>query len=560
MQTYRNIRRLNKIAVTLIRYGFGAVVTEMRVIPVLSSVERFFLTRRKGEGLLAAERLRLVLEELGPTFIKLGQIASTRADLLPPDWVDEFKKLQDAVPPFPFDDVKKTVEAALKSRLEHSFASFEERPVASASIAQVHFAVLRDGTKAAVKVKRPDIDRIIEADISVMRTFAGLLERYVPASRRYRPVEVVREFERVIKTEQDLTVEGANMARFLNLFKDNPDIQIPAVYWDYTAREVLTMERISGTPIDEVETLRSKGIDIKAVAVKGIEAFFRQVFDFGVFHGDLHPGNIFVRDDGVIIYLDFGIVGRLDRRSRKYLAEMLYHLVREDYHGMAAVHREMGLIGRDVSIEEFEDALREIAEPIYGRKLEEISISDLLMKLIQTARRFKMTLQPNLLLLQKSMVIIEGVGRQLYPDINMWEVAKPLIFRWMLNEKFSTEAFMKAGRDFAGNVAGSLANLPLNANSVLAKTLNDELRINFVHHRLDAVKEGLERAGAKIAAGLVVGSIVIAVSMSAVSEGNNGASFAGFPLIVWLVVTVAAITGIWLLRPSSKSSAGEDAD
>ncbi len=546
-QALRNIRRLNSIVVTLIRYGFGSLARDLRIFPpFFSALERIFVSK-KAQGLSTPVRVRLVLEELGPTFIKLGQIASTRADLLPPDWVEEFKKLQDMVPPVPFDEVKKVVETTLKSPIGAKFASFESAPVASASIAQVHFAELFDGSKVAVKVKRPGIESVIESDISVMHTIAGLLEKYVAASRRYRPKEVVTEFERVIRNEQDLSVEGVNITRFYNIFKDDAQVQIPQVFWDYTTEDVLTMERIYGTPIDEVETLRSKGVDIKEVAVRGIGVFFRQVFEHGIFHADLHPGNIFVRDDGAIIYLDFGIIGRLDHNLRKYLASMLYHLVRADYRRMAAVHRDMGLIGEDVNLSEFEEALRDISEPIFGRKLEDIDIPGLLMKLIQTARRFNMTLQPNLLLLQKSMVIIEGVGRQLYPDVNMWEVAKPLIFKWMTREKFSPKAVVEKGREKFEEIIETAFELPTNINTLVRRTLREEIRIGFVHHRLETVTDELENAGRRIGGGIIVASLVMGASIVAVLSQGPGL-FAGLPGLSWAGFIVAGVMGFRLFR------------
>ncbi|MEK7773933.1 MAG: 2-polyprenylphenol 6-hydroxylase [Deltaproteobacteria bacterium] len=551
--TLKNIRRLNKIAVTLIRYGFGGFVAEMRVFPAFFSVlERLFVSRKKAEGLSVPERIRLVLEELGPTFIKLGQIASTRADLLPPDWVGEFKKLQDMVPPVGFEEVKGVMESSLKAPLESKFRSFDPVPVASASIAQVHFAELLDGTEVAVKVKRPGIGRVIESDISVMDTVAGLLEKYVPASRRYRPKEVVSEFSRVIKSEQDLSIEGVNIKRFSTMFKDDPTIQIPKVHWDYTTEDVLTMERISGTPIDEVDKIKAAGLDVKRIAVRGIEIFFKQVFDYGVFHADLHPGNIFVRDDGVIIYLDFGIIGRLDRDLRKYLANMLYCLVRSDYYRMAAVHREMGLIGEEVSLHEFEEALRDISEPIFGRSLERIDVSGLLMKLIQTARRFNMVLQPNLLLLQKSMVIIEGVGRQLYPDINMWEVAKPLIYRWMAKEKLSPAAVYGRGKEAASEFFNSALELPVHVNTLAKMALKEELKIGFVHHRLDPVTRELQNAGIRIGGGFVVGAIVIAASVVAVFSGEDGMFVFGLPVLSFSGYIVAAVLGYAFFRNKEK--------
>ena len=546
-QALRNIRRLNRIVVTLIRYGFGSLARDLRIFPpFFSALERIFVSK-KAQGLSTPVRVRLVLEELGPTFIKLGQIASTRADLLPPEWVEEFKKLQDMVPPVPFDEVKKVVETSLKAPISSKFASFESAPVASASIAQVHFAELFDGSKVAVKVKRPGIERVIESDISVMHTLAGLLEKYVAASRRYRPKEVVSEFERVIRNELNLSTEGVNITRFYNIFKDDPQVQIPQVFWDYTTEDVLTMERIYGTPIDEVETLKAKGIDIKEVAVRGIGVFFKQVFEHGIFHADLHPGNIFVRDDGVIIYLDFGIIGRLDSDLRKYLASMLYHLVRSDYKRMAAVHREMGLIGEDVSLSEFEEALRDISEPIFGRKLEDIDIPGLLMKLIQTARRFQMTLQPNLLLLQKSMVIIEGVGRQLYPDVNMWEVAKPLIFKWMAKEKFSPKAVAARARRSSRSSSRRPSSCPTNLNTLLKRTLREEIRIGFVHHRLETVTDELENAGRRIGGGIIVASLVLAASVVSVLSPEPGFAL-GLPGLSWAGFIVAAFMGFRLFR------------
>ncbi|MBI5588441.1 MAG: 2-polyprenylphenol 6-hydroxylase [Deltaproteobacteria bacterium] len=542
-QTIKNLSRLNKIVVTLIRYGFGGMVTELKIVPFLSTIEKLLILRRKGEGLTVPVRIRLVLEELGPTFIKLGQIASTRADLLPPDWVEEFKKLQDMVPPVPFEEIKKVIEESLKAPLSSKFNSFEPVPVASASIAQVHFAELHDGTKVAVKVKRPGIEEIIGSDISVMYTIAGLIERYAPAFRRYKPREVVDEFSRVIKTEQDLSVEGVNMYRFHKIFNGDPTIQIPRVYWDFTRSEVLTMERISGTPIDEVEKIRGKGLDVKAIAVRGIEIFFKQVFEHGIFHADLHPGNIFVRDDGVIIYLDFGIVGRLDKDLRKYLASMLYHLIRGDYYRMAAVHRDMGLIGPEVNLSEFEEALRDISEPIFGRTLEQINISGLLIKLIQTARRFNMTLQPNLLLLQKSMVIIEGVGRQLYPDVNMWEVAKPLIYKWMYREKFSPTTVVEKGKDALGEFAEAAFELPRQMNTLLERTLKEELKVGFVHHRLDPLTDEINRAGKRIGAGFIIGALVIAASIYSVFAPPWAAKLFGVPVGTEAGYILAAFLG-----------------
>ncbi|MEE9542215.1 MAG: AarF/UbiB family protein, partial [Thermodesulfobacteriota bacterium] len=399
---YTNIKRLHEIVRTLIRYGFGSIVAEMNIVPYASALKKLFFFKRSASRESVPVRVRLMLEELGPTYIKLGQIASTRADILPPDWIEELKKLQDMVPHEKPEDIRRIIEKSLHKPVNSLFSSFNTLPVASASVAQVHYAELPDGTEVAIKVRRPHIKNIIEADISVMKQIAALMERYLPSYKRYRPVEVVNEFSRVIHRELDMKIEGANIDRFKKMFSGDERIQIPEVYWDYTSEEVLTMERLSGVPMDEIDLIEEKGLDIKEIAVNGLEIFFKQVFEFGLFHADLHPGNIFVRDDGVIVYLDFGIVGKLDHNLKKYLASTLYYLVREDYHQMAKVHRKMGLIGSHVNLVEFEEALMDITEPIHGRELEKINVSALLMKLIDTARRFEMSLQPNLLLLQKS--------------------------------------------------------------------------------------------------------------------------------------------------------------
>ncbi len=556
-RTVRNIFRLNKIAKTLIRYGFGGLVSELKLMPYFSFMERLFIVKRVKRGLSVPERVRLVLEELGPTFIKLGQVLSTRADILPPEWIEELKKLQDMVPPFPTEDARRVVERSLAGNLESKFASFEQEPIASASIAQVHYARLNDGTEVAVKVKRPNIEGTIEADISVMYTLARLLTRHVPASRRYRPTEVVDEFARVIHNELDFTIEGANASRFARIFEDDERVKIPRVYWNYTSHDVLTLERISGTPLDEVEKIKAKGIDTEKLAVAGLTSFFKQVFDYGIFHADLHPGNIFVRDDGVIIFLDFGIVGTLDRELRRYLANMLLYLVKQDYRKLALVHRQLGLIDKDVDLQEFEHALRDIAEPVFGQPLENINISTLLTKLIQTARRFRMKLQPNLLLLQKSMVIIEGVGRQLYPKANMWETIKPLIYKWIIKEKLSPKSHVDRGKEFAEELSSTLFDLPGQTHSLLSTTLKDELKIGFVHHRLENLSEDIHGVGKQIAGGIVAASLVLSACLYALFSRPGVWSIFEIPVLSIIGVVVAAAIGIKIYHSESRDRGGD---
>lgn len=522
------IKRLYAIIASLTKYGFGGLVRELHVFPMFSFFRKALMPKA-GRGLSVAERIRLVLIDLGPTFIKLGQVASTRADLLPYEWIEELKKLQDDVPPFEYSEVEKIIKRTTGATIEENYRSFDETPIASASIAQVHFAILKDGTEVAVKVRRPGIEETIDADVAVMYTVADLFIKYVPVAKRYRPLEVIREFSRVIHNELDLSVEGGNLTRFKKIFKDDEKVKVPEVYWKLTTTDILTMERIHGVPIDEVEAIEAMGYDIKEVAERGIQAFFKQVFEHGMFHGDLHPGNIFVGKQGEIIYLDLGIVGRLDRNLRRYLANMLFYLVKEDYRKMAIVHREMGLISKDVDIVHFEEALRDIAEPIFNRKLDEINISTFVMKLIMTAKKFQMKLQPDLLLLQKSMVIIEGVGRQLYPGINMWEVAKPLIYKWMIKEKASPKAILERSGESIEEIADATLSLPRQVNTTLDRLLREDLRIGFIHHKLDPLANEIDNAGKMVAYGFIVSSLILGSTIIGVFAGPEIPRYFGLP-------------------------------
>ncbi|MEE8575569.1 MAG: 2-polyprenylphenol 6-hydroxylase [Thermodesulfobacteriota bacterium] len=547
LNKYRNFKRIQRIFSVLIRYGFGGLVSELKILPYFSTIQKLLFFRRRGRGLSIPVRIRLVLEELGPSFVKLGQIASTRADVLPYEWIEEFKKLQDMVPAEPFDKVKRVIEKSLKAPITEKFATFEEKPVASASIAQVHLATLHDGTEVAVKVRRPNIENIIEADISVMQILADLAARYIPTARRYQPVAVVEEFARIIHREQDMNIEAANINLFRKLFKDEDRLQIPEVYWEHTSTEVLTMERIYGTPMDEIEKIQKLGLDVRQVAHDGIEIFFKQVFEHGIFHADLHPGNIFVRDDGVIIYLDFGIVGRLDRNLKKYLASLLYYLIKEDYYKMAVIHKDMGLIHKNVDIAEFEAALRDMSEPLIGRDLEHINMSTLLMQLFETAKKFDMVLQPNLLLLQKSTVIIEGVGRQLYPDINIFEVARPLIARWMIKERFSPKVVAGRKREELGDILDSITTLPALAGDFFDKAANEELKIGFVHHGLEGYTEEIKHAGKRIAWGALAAASVLGASILTAFSPEAAWRFLEIPALGWAgyILSIIFTIKVW---------------
>ena len=375
-------------------------------------------------------RLRLALEKLGPIFVKFGQMLSTRRDLLPQDVADELAKLQDQVPPFAFADVQKTVEAAFDSPLNTIYAQFDTECVASASVAQVHFALLHDGTPVAVKVLRPDIARTINQDLAILKTLAWLLQNVSSEGKRLKPLEVVVEFARHTQHELDLTLEAANCSQLARNFKDKR-LLIPEVYWDFCRKEVMTMQRMHGTPVSQIEVLRSKGLDISKLAHDGVEIFFTQVFRDGFFHADMHPGNIQVADDGRYIALDFGIMGTLNETDKYYLARNFLAFFNRDYRDVAVAHIESGWVPKETNVDELETCIRAICEPIFDKPLKDISFGRTLLSLFQMSRRFGVVIQPQLVMLQKTLLNIEGLGRDLDPNIDLWQSAKPFLKRWM---------------------------------------------------------------------------------------------------------------------------------
>ena len=382
-----------------------------------------------------AVRLRRALEDLGPIFVKFGQVLSTRRDLLPPDIADELARLQDNVPPFPSSEVIATLQRVYGRPIDQVFKRFDPEPRASASVAQVHFAELPDGTPVAVKILRPNIEHVIEHDLALMQTAAMLIERIWREGKRLKPREVVVEFDRTIHDELDLTREAANCAQLRRNFRGSPLLLVPEIYWDWTYTEVMVMERMSGVPIGRIDELVQNSIDLKRLSRAGVEIFFTQVFRDGYFHADMHPGNIFVAVDpanhGKYIALDFGIMGTLSDRDKSYLAQNFIAFFRRDYRRVATAHLESGWVPPDTRVDELEAEIRVVCEPIFDRPLKEISLGKVLVQLFKASRRFNVEIQPQLVLLQKTLLNVEGLGRQLDPDLDLWVTAKPFLERWM---------------------------------------------------------------------------------------------------------------------------------
>ena len=430
--------RLLVIIFVILKFGLDDFIAEHITLKPLHALIKCLFFWRNTE-MPRGVRLRLALERLGPLFVKFGQMLSTRRDLLPPDVADELAKLQDQVPPFAFADVQKSIEAAFGLPLNQVYSQFDTTAVASASVAQVHFAHLMDGQEVAVKVLRPGIAKVISQDLSLLKSLAWLLQAVSAEGKRLKPMEVVDEFARHTQHELDLTLEAANCSQLARNFEDKtlliPKLLIPKVYWDYCRKEVMTMQRMHGTPVSQITVLRSKGIDITKLAHDGVEIFFTQVFRDGFFHADMHPGNIQVATEGEYagryIALDFGIMGTLNDTDKYYLARNFLAFFNRDYRDVAVAHIESGWVPKDTNIDELETSIRAICEPIFNKPLKDISFGRTLLSLFQMSRRFGVVIQPQLVMLQKTLLNIEGLGRDLDPNIDLWQSAKPFLKRWM---------------------------------------------------------------------------------------------------------------------------------
>jgi len=517
MKIFRQVMRMLTIYRIIVRYGLDELLLSTKIfrpLRLLAYLAPGYWLRPKH--LSRGKRILFALQELGPIFVKFGQILSTRRDLLPDDIALELAKLQDKVAPFSGDEARQILEKAYARSLDEVFARFEMTPIAAASIAQVHAARLHNGREVVVKVLRPGIKSRIRKDIELLFLFAELAHRYWADGRRLRPLEVVAEFEKTLYDELDLVREAANAAQLRRNFKDSNLLHVPEIEWDYSLSNVMVMERISGIPISDIAALKRHGVNLKYLADAGVEIFFTQVFRDNFFHADMHPGNIFVDIRNPYrpsyIAVDFGIMGTLSTEDQHYLAANFLAFFRRDYHRVAELHVHSEWVPPGTRIEEFEGAIRSVCEPIFDKPLKEISFGMVLLRLFQTARRFQMEVQPQLVLLQKTLLNIEGLGRQLYPELDLWQTAKPFLEQWM-DERIGLRAFLKGIRTNLPKWAESLPEFPMLIHETLVQHQEDSAHIKNISQELSQLRQEVHQWHERFIHILVGSALIISSSI-----------------------------------------------
>ncbi|TQV88976.1 ubiquinone biosynthesis regulatory protein kinase UbiB [Aliikangiella coralliicola] len=513
MTSLLTLRRAFVINRILIRHGLEEFLAPTPLSRLTQLMRLFALTSNRNKSLNRGQRLNQALTELGPIFIKLGQMLSTRRDLLPDDIADELAKLQDKVAPFESEVAINVVEQQLNSPIDQVFSQFDRTPLASASVAQVHSATLINGDDVVVKIIRPGIKKKIKADLKLLYLLAGWFEKYSSTGRRLHAKTIIKDYQTTLFNELDLRIEAANTSQLKRNFEDNSILYVPAVYWDLCRKRVMVQEKISGIPIGDIEALKSADVDMRLLAHRGVEIFFTQVFKHSYFHADMHPGNIFVDasnpQDPKYIGIDCGIMGTLNESDKRYLAQNFVAFFNRDYRRIAELHLDSGWIPAKVSVEEFESAIRTACEPIFGKPLDEISFGQFLVQLFQTARRFEMEVQPQLVLLQKTLLYIEGLGRQLYPKLDLWETAQPFLKSW-LKETYGPKAVWLKMKNKAPEWLEQLPEMPDKINKLLDQVEKREEHQHQLVNAIQTLKKAQSRGAQKIVWALAGTALVMA--------------------------------------------------
>lgn len=542
----RNIRRYRTILGVLIKYGFGHFVEQLNIDYYLALGKRIIIRRQNSHELhrlSQPQRLRMAMEELGPTFIKLGQLLSTRPDVLPQAYTDQFRKLQDKVPAQSAEEMRQQVERQIGLPLEAFCEEFSDEALAAASIAQVHRGRLKDGTEVVFKIRRPGITRTVETDIDILMGLAHLIEQHIPAVAIYDPVALVREFRRTIRREMNFSREGHTIERFAANFAGDPTVHVPKVYWDYSGDTVLTMEYVPGIKISHFDELRAQGLDLRELARRGASAFLKQVLEHGVFHGDPHPGNIFVLPDHVICMLDYGMVGRLSPELKQQLIDLLQALLERDVERIISQLLYSGELTDDADMKSLRRDLHEFIEDYYDILLQDLRVGRLLTDFIEILTMHRIRFPADFMLLAKALISMEGLGRQLDPEFNMIDHMRPYISK-LVRERLSPGSVARDIGRISLSYAALIRNLPSDIKEFLNRLNRNQFKIDLEHRGLEKLVTDLDRSSNRISFAVVIGALIVGSSL--IMQTDKGPMLFGFPMLGFLGYSVAGLLGLWL--------------
>lgn len=548
---FRTAKRLREIVNVFIRHGFGNLVDQIHLgkfVPVTKRLKSYGNWPSLMKGPNAPERLRLAFEELGPSFVKFAQLLATRADLIPMRFSDEFKKLQDRVAPFPFDEVKSIVEENIPEPFEKVFRQFERIPIGAASIAQVHRAVLHDGTDVIAKIQRPNIKENIDSDIEILFNVARLLETYVPDSRFLNPVGIVREFQKTVEKELNFIAESRNCERMRNNFEDVPYVHVPKACLQFVTDKIIVLERIDGVRLDDVEGIRAMGVDPKVVAHNTVEAYFKMVLVDGFFHGDPHPGNVIVRRDGTIGFMDFGIMGKVNDETRAILSNVFTALLSKDFEQLVDLHILLGLVPEEVDIDtfrrNFKSDLSDLIEPLYGLTLSEINFAEYMSSIIDILVRNKTKVLTDMLLIDKAMIMLQSTIQKLDPHYNFIEAVKPYMTS-LGSDKINPKRILDDVFKHSLEVGGFLRHLPKQLKRIMWKVIRDEVVIKLSLRGLDNLIRDIDRSSNRLSVSMIISSVLIS---SAIMHATGvGPTIYGMSVLGFMVFGFAAVLGIALI-------------
>jgi ubiquinone biosynthesis protein len=542
----RSIRRYRTVLGILIKYGFGQVVEQLNINYYLELGRRIVTlgtAPKEIERLTQPVRLRLAMEELGPTFIKLGQILSTRPDLIPREYADEFGKLQDRVPSIGLEEVGRQIRKELGHPAEEVFAEFISAPIAAASIAQVHRARLHNGEEVVVKIRRPGIERVVETDLDILMGLAYLIERHIPTGDIYDPVGIVKEFRRTITREMDFSREGHTIDRFAANFAEDPTFHVPRVFWDFTGETVLTMEFVEGIKVSDFEQLKEKGHDLKAIARNGANAFLKQVLVHGLFHGDPHPGNIFILPGNTICMLDYGMVGRLSENLKFQLVDLLVAILQQDVEGLIDQLLYSGELTDEVNTRALRRDLAEFIDAYYEIPLQEMNAGRLLVEFVEILTHYRIRFPSDLMLLAKALVAMEGLGRQLDPDFNMIGHLKPFMEK-LVREKLSPASLSRETLHVVQAYGALIKNLPKDIKEFINRVNRNKFKIDLEHRGLERLISDLDKSSNRLSFSLLIAALIVGSSL--IMQTEKGPLLFGFPVLGFLGYSIAGFLGLWL--------------